>query len=120
MRSRIRGDQTRSAHSGFALGQSGKEVEKVGHARFPHRVVTHVSAGVGHRALLADRFPSYGTLKQTVTDAVIAELDPIRHRHDTLTDDPGELTRVLRAGADRARVVADQVLVRAEAAIGLV
>jgi tryptophanyl-tRNA synthetase len=70
--------------------------------------------------LLADRLPNYGTLKQTVTDAVIAELDPIRHRHDALTDDPAELTRILRAGAERARSVADQVLVRAEAAIGLV
>ncbi len=70
--------------------------------------------------MLADRFPNYGTLKQTVTDVVIAELDPIRHSHDALRDDPAELTRILRAGAERARGVADPVLVRAEAAVGLV
>lgn len=70
--------------------------------------------------VVAGRFDSYGALKQTVADAVVAELDPIRRRHDDLMADPAELTRVLRAGAVRARSVSEPVLARAEAAIGLV
>jgi tryptophanyl-tRNA synthetase len=45
----------------------------------------------------------YATLKERVTDAVIAELTPIRERTTALLADPAELDRVRKAGADRAR-----------------
>ncbi len=45
----------------------------------------------------------YATLKQVVTDAVIAELTPIRERTTALLDDPAELDRIRSVGAARAR-----------------
>lgn len=62
---------------------------------------------------------SYGELKDLCAEAVIAELDPIRRRHDELLDDRAELARRLEFGAGRAAAVADPVLRRARAAIGI-
>jgi tryptophanyl-tRNA synthetase len=52
----------------------------------------------------------YGDLKRTVADVVVAELTPIRERHETLMREPGELDRLLARGASRARAVADPKL----------
>jgi tryptophanyl-tRNA synthetase len=45
----------------------------------------------------------YGAFKQEVGDAVIALLEPIRKRYTELRADPGELQRLLREGAEKAR-----------------
>lgn len=66
-----------------------------------------------------DDCSGHGQLKDTCADAVIAELEPIRRRHDELTDDPVELDRMLQYGAIQARAVAAETLRRAEAAIGV-
>ena len=47
----------------------------------------------------------YGTFKEEVGEAVVALLTPIRERYRTIRDDPGELQRLLRIGADKARAV---------------
>jgi len=47
----------------------------------------------------------YGTFKEEVGDAVVALLTPIRERYRTIRHDPGELQRLLRIGADKARAV---------------
>lgn len=60
-----------------------------------------------------------GQLKDACADAVIAELKPIRERHDELLSDPVELERMLQYGAIQARSVAAQTLRRAESAIGI-
>jgi tryptophanyl-tRNA synthetase len=65
------------------------------------------------------RARSYGELKETCTEVVVAELAPIRERHDNLLRDPAELRRQLDRGAVRARRAADRVLTRARDAIGL-
>jgi len=62
---------------------------------------------------------SYGELKDACADAVIAELEPIRRRHDELLADRAELGRRLELGAAKAAAVADPVLRRARAAIGV-
>jgi tryptophanyl-tRNA synthetase len=62
---------------------------------------------------------SYGELKDTCADAVIAELEPVRRRHDDLLADRAELRRHLEAGAARAAAVANPVLRRARVAIGV-
>jgi tryptophanyl-tRNA synthetase len=49
----------------------------------------------------------------------VAALDPIRTRYHELMEDPGELARLLRIGADRAREVASATLARAHTNIGL-
>jgi tryptophanyl-tRNA synthetase len=52
----------------------------------------------------------YGQLKTDVAEAVVALLDPIRTRYDDLRSDPGELERLLRQGAEKARAVSHATL----------
>jgi len=73
------------------------------------RTPADVLAGVG----------SYGELKDTCADAVIAELEPIRRHHDALLADRRELRRRLELGAEKAAAVAGPVLRRARAAMGV-
>jgi tryptophanyl-tRNA synthetase len=68
---------------------------------------------------VADDYEQYGKLKVDTGEAVLAVLDPIRARYLELLDDPGELARLLRVGADKAREVASATLARAHANIGL-
>ncbi len=67
----------------------------------------------------ADGLQTYGALKQAVTDAVIAQLDPIQRRYAELAADPAHVTQVYATGAARCREVTAPVLAAAEAAIGL-
>ncbi|HEX4729288.1 MAG TPA: tryptophan--tRNA ligase, partial [Jatrophihabitans sp.] len=62
---------------------------------------------------------SYGDLKAGCAEAVIAELTPIQQRYRELLDNPDELRRRLEVGTAKATAVADRVLRRARAAIGL-
>lgn len=62
---------------------------------------------------------SYGDLKATCSDVVVAELAPVRERHDELLRNSDELRRLLSAGAEKAIVVSDRVLERARDAIGI-
>ncbi|MGA8257023.1 MAG: tryptophan--tRNA ligase [Nocardioides sp.] len=67
----------------------------------------------------ADRISTYGALKAAVTEAVVAELDPVRKRYVELANDPAYVTEVYARGAARARAVTAPVLAAAYAAIGL-
>jgi tryptophanyl-tRNA synthetase len=62
---------------------------------------------------------TYGALKAAVTDAVVAELEPVQKRYADLAVDPAYVTAVFAAGAERCREVTAPVLASAEAAIGL-
>jgi tryptophanyl-tRNA synthetase len=68
---------------------------------------------------VADSMASYGSLKRAVTDAVIAELEPLRTRHDDLLNDPAELSALLSLGAEKALLQSSAVLARAKDAVGL-
>jgi tryptophanyl-tRNA synthetase len=46
----------------------------------------------------------YGQFKADVAEAVIELLEPVKRRYEELRGDPGELERLLRVGADKARV----------------
>ena len=59
------------------------------------------------------------TVKNDAGEAVIAVVTPIQRRYQELMGDPGELSRLLRIGATRARSVAATTLSRAYKAIGL-
>ena len=52
----------------------------------------------------------YGAFKLDVADAVIALLEPIRLRYEELRADPGELTRLLGFGAEKARAASEGTL----------
>lgn len=61
----------------------------------------------------------YGALKQEVADVVVEALAPLQQRYRELTADPTVLDAVLRTGAARAAAVANETLVRAKRAAGL-
>ncbi len=67
----------------------------------------------------AEGITTYGALKAAVTEAVVAELEPVRKRFAELSDDPAHVTDVFARGAARARAVTEPVLAAAYAAIGL-
>jgi tryptophanyl-tRNA synthetase len=67
----------------------------------------------------ADGVTTYGALKRTVADAVVAELEPLQKRYAELAADPAYVDGVYRAGAERCREVTAPVLAAAEAAMGL-
>ena len=61
----------------------------------------------------------YGTLKQTVADAVVAFLAPLQERYQALADDPSHLDAALAAGAEKAQAITAPVLTRVRDAVGL-
>ncbi|WP_405980149.1 tryptophan--tRNA ligase [Streptomyces sp. NBC_00158] len=73
----------------------------------------------GEPEKLAEEYEQYGPLKRDVAEAVVELLRPLRERHAGLAADPGEVERVLREGAGRAREIARPVVDRAYEAIGL-
>ena len=68
---------------------------------------------------LAEQYSQYGQLKNDCGAAVVSMLSPIQQRYNELMNDPAELGRLLRIGADKAREVAQATLTRAQNAIGL-
>ena len=67
----------------------------------------------------ADGITTYGALKRSVTDAVVATLEPVQKRYADLAADPVQVTSVFAAGAERCRAVTAPVLAAATTAIGL-
>jgi len=61
----------------------------------------------------------YGAFKSVVADAVVEALRPLQERYQKLEADPAEVDRQLAIGAEKARAIADPVLERARAAVGL-
>ena len=65
----------------------------------------------------ADGITTYGVLKRTVADAVVATLEPIQKAYADL--DPAEVSVVFDRGAERCREVTEPVLAAARSAMGL-
>ena len=61
----------------------------------------------------------YGDFKGAVADEVVAYLAPVRERYGELRSDPGELERMLGAGADKAREIASATLADVRDAMGV-
>lgn len=64
-------------------------------------------------------YTQYGALKSDTGEAVVALLEPIQARYNSLIADKSELARLLSHGADKARAVSSVTLQRAYDAIGL-
>jgi tryptophanyl-tRNA synthetase len=62
----------------------------------------------------------YGQFKADVAEAVVAKLEPIQARYAELRADEGELARLLRRGAEKARETAAPTLERMYDAMGFV
>lgn len=69
---------------------------------------------------VASRYTMYGQLKKSVSDALIALLEPLQQRYFELSKDPGEVSRMLKLGAGKAEEVARPTLALAKTNIGLV
>ena len=65
------------------------------------------------------RGANYGTLKQTVADAVVAFLAPLQARYQALAADPTHVDAALATGAAKADAVSGKVLRRVRDAVGL-
>jgi tryptophanyl-tRNA synthetase len=61
----------------------------------------------------------YGAFKQTVADAVIEYLAPVRERYHALRGDEAELERILEVGAGKARAIATDTLDDVRQAMGV-
>jgi tryptophanyl-tRNA synthetase len=68
---------------------------------------------------IADDYSSYGELKAACVEAVVAAVEPIARRCESLLGDPSTLMAMLRAGAGKALTASLPVLSRARDAVGL-
>ncbi len=67
----------------------------------------------------AEGITTYGALKKAVTDAVVAQLEPLQKRYADLAADASHVAGVYDAGSARCREVTAPVLAAAQAAMGL-
>lgn len=61
----------------------------------------------------------YGTFKAAVADALVEYLRPVRERYEELAADPGEVSRILARGAEKAEAIATVTMDRVRQATGL-
>ena len=105
-----------------AVTDSGKEVRAGEDKPAITNLLTILSLAEGaSMGELEDRFAGagYGDFKTAVAEALIERLRPIRERYEELIADPAQLKRLLAAGADRAREVAEVTMVDVRARVGL-
>jgi len=61
----------------------------------------------------------YGDLKHEVSQAISSHFESFRARREELLANPGEIANILIAGADKARVVAQQTMERVREMVGI-
>jgi tryptophanyl-tRNA synthetase len=95
-----------------AVTDSGREVRRAPDKPGITNLVEIMSVATGETMdAIEARFNShgYGPFKEAVAEAVVSVLEPIQKRYRELRHD-GELSRLLAAGAERARAVAEPTL----------
>ena len=60
----------------------------------------------------------YGEFKDVLADALVEFLRPLQERHRELLADPGEIARLLRVGAEKARALATVTLAEVYERVG--
>jgi tryptophanyl-tRNA synthetase len=96
-----------------AVTDSGRDVKRAGDKPGVTNLVEIMSVATGEAPeAIEDRYDGqgYGQFKSDVAEAVIALLEPVRLRYEELSTDPGELERLLRAGAEEASTAAAPTL----------
>ncbi|MFL5825704.1 MAG: tryptophan--tRNA ligase [Thermoleophilaceae bacterium] len=61
----------------------------------------------------------YGGFKQTVADAVVEYLRPVRERYEDIRSDEGELERILADGAGKAHAICHDIVAQARDKMGV-
>src|SRR5215208_3610854 len=62
---------------------------------------------------------SWGDAKQLLFERIDREIAPMRERHDALVNNPVEIEKILRAGADKARTLARPFMAELRDSVGL-
>jgi tryptophanyl-tRNA synthetase len=96
-----------------AVTDSGRDVKRAEDKPGVTNLVEIMSVATGEAPeSIEDRYDGqgYGQFKSDVAEAVIALLEPVRLRYEQLSTDPGELERLLRAGAEEATTAAAPTL----------
>jgi tryptophanyl-tRNA synthetase len=89
-----------------AVTDSGVEVRRADDKPGVTNLIDIMTVATGETpGEIEERYDSggYGKFKTDVADAVVAALEPIQARYFELRGDAGELMRMLRVGADKAR-----------------
>ncbi len=105
-----------------AVTDSGREVVSGPDKPALTNLLTILSLVTGDSIpVLEERFSGagYKELKEGLAEAVVEHLRPIRERYEQLMADPGEMTRVLAAGADKAATEAAATMEAVRRASGL-
>jgi tryptophanyl-tRNA synthetase len=63
---------------------------------------------------------NWGQFKPALAEAIVAHLEPIQKRYEEVRENEGELTKILKDGADAANELANQTLFKAKVAMGFV
>ena len=61
----------------------------------------------------------YGDFKKELAELVVETMRPVQERYRELTAEPGRIDAILKAGADKARPMAEKKLAEVQKAIGL-
>lgn len=61
----------------------------------------------------------YGDLKKELAELVIETIRPVQERYRELTAEPGRIDAILKAGAEKARPMAEKTLAKVQKKIGL-
>ena len=61
----------------------------------------------------------YGDFKKVLADLVIESLRPLQERYKALTAEPGHIDSILKAGAEKARPLAEKTLAEVKRRVGL-
>jgi tryptophanyl-tRNA synthetase len=62
---------------------------------------------------------AWGEAKQLLFERIDREIAPMRERHDALINNPQQLEKILRAGAEKARAIATPFMAQLRDAVGL-
>ncbi len=106
-----------------AVTDSGREVRRGDDKPGISNLIDILSVATGEAPdLIEARFDGegYGTFKQAVGDAVVELLAPIQERYREIRGDAGELQRLLRVGAEKARSASAPTLERMYDLMGFV
>jgi tryptophanyl-tRNA synthetase len=106
-----------------AVTDSGSEVRRAADKAGVSNLIDIMSVATGETPeQIEARYSGggYGQFKSDVAESVIALLEPIQARYAELTADRGELRRLLRVGAEKAREASAPTLARMYEAMGFV
>ena len=106
-----------------AVTDSGREVRRAPDKPGVSNLIDILSVATGEPPeAIEARFDGegYGPFKQAVAEAVVELLAPIQGRYREIRSDAGELQRLLRVGADKARAASKPTLERMVELMGFV